>query len=116
MQPSNNGCRVWRISSGAIQLLVGPAFSLCSEQMKVRSSTRATSEGSEQAKKELGRLAGLSCLKVPDLTSNWQSCWYSVSLPSHQCTAAGLHKATISATQATSLGFFTKDGGVNPIP
>ena len=33
MQPSNSGCRVWRISAGSIQLLVGPAFSLCVEQM-----------------------------------------------------------------------------------
>ncbi len=35
------------ISSGAIQLLVGPASFSCSEQMYVRSSTRATSVGSE---------------------------------------------------------------------
>ena len=32
-----------RISAGSRQLLVGPASSSCSEQMKVRSSTRATS-------------------------------------------------------------------------
>ena len=42
---------VARISSGAIQLLVGPASSSCSEQMKVRSSTRATSDGSERAQR-----------------------------------------------------------------
>jgi hypothetical protein len=35
--------------------LVGPASSGFSEQMKVRLSTRATSDGSEAAKKELGR-------------------------------------------------------------
>ena len=46
IEPSNSGLRVARISSGAIQLLVGPASSSFSEQMKVRSSTRATSEGS----------------------------------------------------------------------
>jgi hypothetical protein len=50
MQPSNSGASVARISAGAIQLLVGPASSFCSEQMKVRSSTRATSDGSEQAR------------------------------------------------------------------
>ena len=38
-----------RISAGAIQLLVGPASSSLSEQMKVRPSTRATSLGSELA-------------------------------------------------------------------
>ena len=35
------------MSSGAIQLLVGPASFSSTEQMKVRSSTRATSLGSE---------------------------------------------------------------------
>ena len=50
MQPSNKGCKVARISAGAIQLLVGPAFSFFSEQMYVRSSTRATSVGSDHAK------------------------------------------------------------------
>ena len=33
MQPSNSPASVWRISAGAIQLLVGPASSLRSEQM-----------------------------------------------------------------------------------
>ena len=39
-------CSSARMSAGAIQLLVGPASSLRAEQMKVRSSTRATSLGS----------------------------------------------------------------------
>ena len=37
------------ISFGSIQLLVGPASFSSTEQMKVRSSTRATSVGSEAA-------------------------------------------------------------------
>jgi hypothetical protein len=49
MLPSNNPLRVPRISAGAVQLLVGPASSSCSEQMKVRLSTRATSDGSDLA-------------------------------------------------------------------
>ena len=110
MQPSNKGFKVWRISAGAIQLLVGPAFSFFSEQMYVRSSTRATSEGSEQAKKLPGRLAGLSFLKVPLSTNCWHRRSYSSSEPSHQYTLAGLHKAAISATQAISLGFLTYVG------
>ena len=36
------------ISSGSIQLLVGPASFLFFEQMKVRLSTRATSRGSDR--------------------------------------------------------------------
>ena len=47
MQPSKISAKVSRISPGAIQLLVGPAFCSRSEQMNVRSSTRATSLGSE---------------------------------------------------------------------
>jgi hypothetical protein len=43
------GLSVARISSGATQLLVGPASASRSLQMKVRSSTRATSVGSEVA-------------------------------------------------------------------
>jgi hypothetical protein len=43
-------CSSSRISAGAIQLLVGPASSFFSLQMKVRSSTRATSLGLLQAR------------------------------------------------------------------
>ena len=47
--PLNNAlspvCSNSRISAGAIQLLVGPAASFSALQMKVRSSTRATSLG-----------------------------------------------------------------------
>ncbi len=49
MQPLNRPPRMERISPGSIQLLVGPASSSFSEQMKVRLSTRATSRGSEAA-------------------------------------------------------------------
>jgi hypothetical protein len=49
MQPSKSPASVAFISAAA-QLLVGPASSLFTEQMKVRSSTRATSDGSERAR------------------------------------------------------------------
>src|SRR3954467_2152004 len=84
MQPSNSGCSVARISAGSIQLLVGPASSFFCEQMKVRSSTRATSLGSDQARYEPGRLTGSSLRKVPASTSCWHRRSYSASLPSHQ--------------------------------
>ena len=45
MQPLNSSFSFLRISNGLTQLLVGPAPSFESEQMKVRSSTRATSLG-----------------------------------------------------------------------
>ena len=47
--PVKSGSIVARISSGARQLLVGPASASRSLQMKVRSSTRATSPGSLRA-------------------------------------------------------------------
>ena len=50
MQPSNNSRSCARISAGDRQLFVGPAYSSRSEQMNVRSSTRATSDGSEKAR------------------------------------------------------------------
>ncbi len=52
IEPRKTPCspeKTARISAGAIQWFVGPASSSFSEQMKVRSSTRATSVGSEAA-------------------------------------------------------------------
>ena len=59
MLPSKMSANVARISLGATQLLVGPASSSFSEQMNVRSSTRATSDGSERARKLLGPQVGV---------------------------------------------------------
>ena len=50
IEPVNSSASVSRISAGARQLLVGPASSSRSAQMNVRSSTRATSEGSDHAR------------------------------------------------------------------
>ena len=49
IDPSKRPLSVARISSGSHQLLVGPASISRSEQMNVRSSTRATSPGSDLA-------------------------------------------------------------------
>jgi hypothetical protein len=50
MQPSKSRSSLAFISRGSAQLLVGPASFLFAEQMNVRSSTRATSPGSERAR------------------------------------------------------------------
>ena len=50
MQPSNSPSSSRCASSGAIQLLLGPASSRSAVHMKVRFSTRATSEGSERCR------------------------------------------------------------------
>ena len=49
MEPVKSCLIRLRMTSGSSQLLVGPALSLESEQMKVRSSMRATSVGAERA-------------------------------------------------------------------
>src|SRR5579859_6913285 len=60
MQPRYSSVMTRFISSGAIQLLVGPASASSTEQMNVRSSTRATSDGSVRAQNEFGFFAGFS--------------------------------------------------------
>src|SRR4051794_8782183 len=74
--------------------------------MNVRSSTRATSSGSERARYEFGRLASDRRSKVPLSTSTWHSSSYSSADPSHQWTWSGLHIAAISSTHARSRSCF----------
>src|SRR3990170_4007828 len=107
IEPSNLGVRMAFILSGAIKLLVGPASSCFTEQMYVRSSTRATSLGWLRARKEFVRNCGLSRINVPAATISSQSRSYSSCEPLHQYTWSGLHRAAISSTQATSFLFFT---------
>ena len=51
IDPANTPASSARMTCGSRQWLVGPASSGSTEQMKVRSSTRATSDGSERARK-----------------------------------------------------------------
>src|SRR5919198_1876783 len=69
IQPRYSSVMVAFISAGSIQLLVGPASDSSSEQMKVRSSTRATSSGSDAAQNEFGFFLSLSLTNVPASTS-----------------------------------------------
>ena len=103
IDPLNSSSRISRISAGSRQLLVGPASSSRSEQMKVRSSTRATSSGSERARYEFGRLASESFSKVPASTSSWQRRSYSSAEPSHQWIAPGSVRSANCSTQAISF-------------
>ena len=57
------------MSAGAIQLFVAPASRSSTEQMNVRSSTRATSLGSDAHQNEFGFFAGSSRRNVPASTS-----------------------------------------------
>src|ERR1044072_7016546 len=54
MQPSKRPSRTSRISAGSRQLLVGPASSSRSEQMKVRSSTQGPIPGAGGGEVEIG--------------------------------------------------------------
>src|SRR5688500_10258442 len=89
-----------RISPGSIQLFVGPASASSTEQMNVRSSTRATSDGSDAHQYESGFLSSLT--KVPAATSSLTSWSYSASAPSTQWMASGCVSAATSATHAAS--------------
>src|SRR3954447_7930533 len=100
MHPAYSPRMIFFISSGSIQLLVGPASFSSREQMNVRSSTRATSVGSVRAQNELGFLAGSSGVKVPDATRASVSSVHSSSEPVHQCTRSGVVMAATSSTQA----------------
>ena len=70
-------------SAGSRQLFVEPASCSSREQMKVRSSTRATSPGSDQARYEL-TLGVRGRSKVPESTRSWQSRSYSSAEPSRE--------------------------------
>ena len=84
MEPANSPDSFCFIFAGSSQLLVGPASSLVREQMKVWSSTRATSAGSERTSKLFGRFAESSAIAVPVRTSSRSIDWYSSAEPSHQ--------------------------------
>ncbi len=103
MQPANRPLSVERICAGSIQLLVGPASFAVSVQMNVRSSTRATSDGSDQARKEFARLAGFSRRSVPARTISSHSRSDSWTEPSHQTTRSGCVKRAIDPTQSISF-------------
>ena len=102
MQPRYSSVIVAFISTGSIQLLVGPASAASAEQMKVRSSTRATSDGSVRAQKELGRFTGSSGTSVPAATSSAVSRSHSVGEPSHQTMRSGVVSSATSRTQSSS--------------
>src|SRR5688572_13708446 len=82
--PSNFFFRIAFISTGDIQLLVGPASPLAREQIYVRSSTRATSDGCERARNEFGRFSAFNFVNVPASTISWHKRSYSACEPSHQ--------------------------------
>src|SRR6478752_2464829 len=95
------------ISAGFIQLLVGPASFSSIEQMNVRSSTLATSVGSEAQWNELG--LAVSRVNVPAATSWSVSSVHSVSDPVSQRIVSGLVSAATSSTQAASAGSMSAD-------
>src|SRR6266850_362083 len=90
------------IFAGSSQLLVGPASSLVRAQMKVRSSTRATSAGLDLTRMLFGRLSSASGIAVPDRTMTRSMARYSSEEPSHQCTRSGLQSCAHSSTHCAS--------------
>ena len=117
IEPANFSFSVARMATGSAQLLVGPASSSCSEQMKVRSSTRATSLGLERARNELGRVVSLRRVKVPPSTSSEVRRSHSSSEPSAHSTRSGWASTAISSTHSRSfllrVGGFSRPGIVD---
>jgi len=96
MHPFESSVRVVLSSSGAIQLLVGPASSCREVLMYVRSSTRATSLGSDLKRKLFGRLA--TGVAAPLATMSRIKRSYSSLDPSHQWTLSGWHSSVTCCT------------------
>ncbi len=104
------------ISRAGAQLLVGPASSMSVVQMKVRSSTRATSLGCERARKQSGLSVSFSRVKVPCLTSRSHMYWYSSADPSHVYTLSGLQSSTTSRSQVMSSVCLVRASSAAAIP
>ena len=105
MEPANFSLSFAFISAGSAQLLVGPASVARRVQMNVRSSTRATSDGVERARKELGRFSGFSRVKTPRSTSSCVSRFHSASDPSHHSIESGWQRDRTSSIQASRRGW-----------
>src|SRR3982075_1105828 len=105
------------ISAGSIQLLVGPQSASSTEQMNVRSSTLATSSGSDAAQNELGFLA--SGTNVPAATEFAGQRVHSASEPSTHTTSSGVVSSATSRTQASSracvVGAWSRPGMVTAV-
>src|SRR5215213_2762160 len=100
IEPRYSSVMMAFMSSGAIQLLVGPASRGSTEQMNVRSSTRATSVGSEAHQNELGFFCSSSRVNVPASTSRSVIRVHSAGEPSHHATRSGRVSSATSSTQA----------------
>ena len=92
------------MTAGSCQLLVGPASFFDLQQMKVRSSTRATSFGLLRTSKEFGRFWGSSQMAEPEATISSRIALSSASLPSHQKMASGWVMEATSLTHSTMAG------------
>ncbi len=99
------------ISAGSHQLLVTPASDSSNEQMKVRSSTRATSSGSDAAQNEFG--FAVSRTKVPASTRRVVTRSHSSSDPSHHTIRSGVVSSATSRTQDRRRAFSV---GASSIP
>src|SRR3954468_8997404 len=82
IEPRYSSVSVAFISAGSTQLLVGPASASTAEQINVRCSTRATSDGSVRSQNEFGFFSSFSRTMVPAAISSPVSSAYSASDPS----------------------------------
>ena len=92
------------------------ALSLLRLQMNVRSSTRATSAGSERQRKLFGRSFSFSLVNVPLATISEHSRSYSSCEPSHQCTLFGVHRSVMRVTQSSRVLLLVSRSVATAIP
>ena len=102
------------ILSGSTQWLVGPAPSSVAEQMNVRDSTRATSEGLERARNELGRFSSFRRMRVPESTNFWETRSHSSREPSAKTTSSGVSNFAASAIQCNNASFLVGASPTSP--
>src|SRR5689334_904780 len=106
-------------SAGLIQLLVGPASSLFSEQMNVSCSVRATSLGCDRCKKLCGYLDPFSSMNVPSATIFASSARISSGEPSQRTMLSGVVTAAtclIHWSRTSFCSFTARHIGPKRIP
>src|SRR4051794_36694937 len=109
IQPFIRRLRIDFICFGCIQLLVGPASLFNLLQIKVLSSTLATSLGWLKHAKQPGRFSALSLINVPFWTSFSHRYRYSSSEPSHQWISAASQCEAKPATNVSTCPFAGKE-------
>src|SRR3954454_2793362 len=111
--PLSNCLSFAYVSSGSVQLFVGPASCFVGVHTKVHCSTRATSFGLDRCRYERGTFFSFSSIRTFCLSDSAIRKSFSRSEPSHQKMFSGCVSVAISCTQSTTA---LLEGFASPIP